>query len=175
VAAAARGPDRAEAGRGSPARQHHHQGAPLSRRRQRGAQAQAIGRSRGGRTTKIHAIVDGHGRPLAFALTPGQRGDAPVAPQLVAALPAGRCCVADAADDSDALRQMLQQRGTVPVIPNHPTRKRRHPFDPLAYRMRNVIERAFCRLKDWRRIATRYDKLAANYAAAVAIAVTWWI
>lgn len=96
---------------------------------------------------------------------------------LLADLPAGRCCVADAAYDSDALRRMLRHQGTLPVIPNNPTRKHRHPFDPLAYRMRNLIERAFCRLKDWRRIATRYDKLAANYAAAIAIAVvvTWWI
>jgi putative transposase len=100
-----------------------------------------------------------------------------VAPQLLAALPAGRCCVADAAYDSNAIRQMLLQRGTQPVIPNNPTRVRRHPFDPVAYRLRNLIERAFCRLKDWRRIATRYDKLAANYAAsiALAIALTWWI
>ena len=100
-----------------------------------------------------------------------------MAPLLLLALPAGRCCVADAAYDSDALRQMLLDQGTLPVIPNNPTRKRRHPFDPVAYRLRNLIERAFCRLKDWRRIATRYDKLAANYAAAVAIAiaVTWWI
>jgi putative transposase len=62
------------------------------------------------------------------------------------------------------------------VIPNHPTRKRRHPFDRTAYRLRNLIERTFARLKDWRRIATRYDKLATNYAAAVAIAIfiTWW-
>jgi putative transposase len=100
-----------------------------------------------------------------------------VAPQLLAALPAGRCCVADAAYDSNAIRQMLLQRGTQPVIPNNPTQVRRHPFDPVAYRLRNLIERAFCRLKDWRRIATRYDKLAANYAAsiALAIALTWWI
>ena len=128
-------------------------------------------------SAKIHAVVDGRGRPLAFTLTPGQRGDAPVAPLLLLALPAGRCCVADTAYDSDALRQMLLDQGTLPVIPNNPTRKRRHPFDPVAYRLRNLIERAFCRLKDWRRIATRYDKLAANYAAAVAIAiaVTWWI
>ena len=72
---------------------------------------------------------------------------------------------------------MRLEQGTLPVIPNNPTRKRRHPFDPVAYRLRNLIERAFCRLKDWRRIATRYDKLAANYAAAVAIAiaVNWWI
>jgi putative transposase len=95
----------------------------------------------------------------------------------VQALPAAKLCAADAAYDSDALRQLLIARGTLPVIPNHPTRKRRHPFDPLAYRLRNLIERAFCRLKDWRRIATRYDKLAVNYAAAVSIAifVTWWI
>jgi putative transposase len=75
------------------------------------------------------------------------------------------------------LRQLLLDRGTRPVIPNNPRRRRWHPFDPAAYRLRNLIERAFCRLKDWRRIATRYDKLAANYAAAVAIAicVTWWI
>lgn len=73
------------------------------------------------------------------------------------------------------MRQLLLDRGTRPVIPNNPRRRRWHPFDPTAYRLRNLIERAFCRLKDWRRIATRYDKLAANYAAAVAICVTWWI
>jgi transposase len=68
---------------------------------------------------------------------------------------------ADAAYDSDGLRRFLLERGTVPVIPNNPTRKRHHPFDETAYRQRNLIERMFCRLKDWRRIATRYDKLAA--------------
>ena len=83
--------------------------------------------------------------------------------------------MADAACDSDALRRLLQAGGTLPVILDNPTRKRHHPFDPVAYRLRNLIERAFCRLKDWRRIATRSGKLAANYAAAVAIAVTWWI
>jgi transposase len=100
-----------------------------------------------------------------------------MAPALVKAFPAARLGAADATYDSDAFRQLLLARGTLPVIPNSPTRKRRHPFDPLAYRLRNLIERAFCRLKDWRRIATRYDKLAANYAASVSIAilVTWWI
>lgn len=100
-----------------------------------------------------------------------------MAPLLLGALPPGRCCVADAGYDSDALRRMLLDQGTVPVIPNNPTRKRRHPFDPRAYRQRNLIERAFCRLKDWRRLATRYDKLAANYPATVALAilVNWWI
>jgi putative transposase len=98
------------------------------------------------------------------------------APELLAALPAPDACLADAGYDSDGLRRMLAQRGTVPVIPNNPTRKRWHPFDRAAYRSRNLVERMFCRLKDWRRIATRYDKLALNYASAVAIAaiVLWW-
>ncbi len=62
------------------------------------------------------------------------------------------------------------------MIPNNPTRKTLHPFDEGLYRHRNVIERMFCRLKDWRPIATRYDKLATNFAAAVVIAavVIWW-
>jgi putative transposase len=64
----------------------------------------------------------------------------------------------------------------VAVIPNNPTRKRHHPFDETAHRQRNLIERMFCRLKDWRRIATRYDKLAANFAAALRLAalIIWW-
>ncbi len=74
------------------------------------------------------------------------------------------------------MRSFLKGRGTLPVIPNNPTRKRLHPFDQTAYRTRNAVERMFCRLKDWRRIATRYDKLAINYASAVALVaiVMWW-
>lgn len=95
---------------------------------------------------------------------------------LLAPLPPARLCAADTAYDSDSLRQFLLERGTTPLIPNNPTRKRFHPFDEDAYRIRNLIERMFCRLKDWRRIATRYDKLAANFAAAVALAaaIIWW-
>jgi putative transposase len=82
----------------------------------------------------------------------------------------------DAAYDSDGLRRFLKERGTVPVIPNNPTRKRLHPFDAVAYRRRNLIERMFRRLKDWRPIATRYDKLTAHFAAAIMLAavVIWW-
>jgi transposase len=92
------------------------------------------------------------------------------------ALPPARLCVADMGYDSDALRQLLIDRGTLPVIPNNPTRKRLHPFDAETYKLRNLIERANGRLKDWRRIATRYDKLARNFAAAVALAaiIIWW-
>ena len=99
-----------------------------------------------------------------------------VAPVLIGAM-APPVCIADAAYDSDALRGLLRARGTRPVIPNNPTRKRRHPFDARAYRRRNVIERTFSRLKDFRRIATRYDKLASTFLSAVAIAciVSYWL
>jgi putative transposase len=84
--------------------------------------------------------------------------------------------LADTAYDADKLRKFLIERGTTPVIPNNPTRKRIQPFDPQAYKQRNLVERMFCRLKDWRRVATRYDKLAATFASAVCIAaiITWW-
>jgi putative transposase len=109
-------------------------------------------------------------------VTPGQLGDVRVATALISAVPPGRSLAADTAYDSDGLRRFLVDRGTVPVIPNNPTRKMHHPFDENAYRQRNLIERMFCRLKDWRRIATRYDKLATTFAAGVAIAavIIWW-
>jgi putative transposase len=110
------------------------------------------------------------------AARPGHLGDVRVATALISGVPPGGRLAADTAYDSDGLRRFLLERGTVPVIPNNPTRKRHHPFDETAYRQRNLIERMFCRLKDWRRIATRYDKLAANFAAAVMLAAVliWW-
>ena len=148
-------------------RQHDRQGSPLGGGRKRGAEAQAIGRSRGGRTTKIHAIADSCGRPIALEVTPGQLGDVRVATALISAVPPGRSLAGDAAYDSDDLRRFLLEQGTVPVIPNNPTRKRAHPFDEDAYRQRNLIERMFCRLKDWRRIATRYDKTDPSFTATI--------
>jgi len=114
---------------------------------------------------------------VAVELSPGQRGDARVALSLIGGLPAPRLCLADTAYDSDGLRLFLQERGSLPVIPNNPTRKRHHPFDRDLYRGRNRIERTICRLKDFRRIATRYDKLAQNYLAAVHIAaiIAFWL
>ena len=71
----------------------------------------------------------------------------------------------------------LAERGCEPVIPPNPTRKHPHIYDPVAYRRRNAVERMFCRIKDFRRIATRYDKRADNFLSAVLIAaaVTWWM
>ena len=121
--------------------------------------------------------MDGRGRLVAFAITPGQRGDAPAAADLIRSVPASATLAADMAYDSDALRNVLLARGTTPVIPNAPYRKRLHPFDPQAYKRRNLVERAFCRIKDFRRVATRYDKLAATYSAAICLAaiVAWWL
>ena len=74
-------------------------------------------------------------------------------------------------------REFLTDRGTTPVIKQNPTRKRVYPFDKDAYKGRNVIERAFSHLKDWRRVATRYDKLARNFRSTVILAtiLLWWI
>lgn len=121
--------------------------------------------------------MDQRGRLIAFAVTPGQRGDAPVAAELIFSTPAPTILAADRAYDSDALRRSLIARGTQPVIPNAPYRKRLHPFDAEAYKRRNLVERAFCRLKDFRRVATRYDRLACTYAAAVCLAaiIAWWL
>ena len=84
--------------------------------------------------------------------------------------------VADTAYDGDAFREFLANRGTTPQIKQHPTGKRLYPFDQAEYRGRNVIEQAFCLLKDWRRVAIRCDKLARNPAATVVIAAItrWW-
>jgi transposase len=154
-----------------------HQGAPLGRRRKRGAFQNAIGRSRGGRTTKIHALTDGHGKPLAFQLTPGNAHDLEGARALLAVVPCPSRLIADRAYDARSLRHWLAERGAEAVIPPNPTRKHPSAYDASAYKSRNSIERMFCRLKDFRRIATRYDKLARNFLAGVLIAaaITWWI
>jgi transposase len=85
--------------------------------------------------------------------------------------------IADKAYDTNKLRQLLASQGTEAVIPSIARRKPLIPYDPLAYRQRNLIERMFCRLKDFRRVATRYDKLARNFLAGIMLAATftWWI
>lgn len=88
-----------------------------------------------------------------------------------------RMLIADKGYDGDAIRAAIIKRGTKPVIPNKANRVTLHPFDEHAYKGRNVIERSFCRLKDFRRVATRYDKLARNFMASVQLAalVAYWI
>jgi len=154
-----------------------HQGAPLGRRRKRGAQRQAIGRSRGGRNTKIHALTDAKGRLLSVLLTGGEAHDCTVAERLIRRTDAAEELLGDKAYDSAGLRGWLEDRGTKPVIPNRSNRKQPYRFNKQSYKLRHRIENAICRIKDFRRIATRYDKLARNYLAAVCLvaAIVWWI
>jgi len=100
-----------------------------------------------------------------------------MAKPLVAAVAAPRRLIADKAYDAESFRNWLADRRIKAVIPSTASRTTPYPIDLKAYRRRNVIERLFCRLKNWRRIATRYDRLARNYVAALALAaiVTAWI
>lgn len=110
-------------------------------------------------------------------MTPGQSHDLVGAAALLARIPTPKRLIADRAYDARKLRDWLAERGCEAVIPPNPTRKHPHDYDPIAYRGRNVIERMFCRLKDFRRIATRYDKRADTFLSAVLIAATliWWL
>jgi transposase len=142
----------------------------------RGEWCQAIGRSRGGRTSKIHCLADDRGRPVAFALTPGNIADISMALPLLSALSPPKCLIADKAYDADSLRAWLRARHIQAVIPSTASRTIPCPLDRKACARRHLIERLFCRLKKWRRIATRYDRIARNYLAAlalVAIASAW--
>lgn len=136
-----------------------------------------MGESRGGRNTKIHALSDPQCRPVAFHLTGGQVADIKGGECLTQRRWPVRYMIADRAYDCTRLRYDLHLNKTKAVIPNKSNRKRPYPFDPNIYKHRNVVERMFCRLKDFRRIATRYDKLARNFKAALYIAalVAYWI
>ena len=138
---------------------------------------QAIGRSRGGRTTKIHALTDANCRPIAFMLTGGNVADCIAGAELLARLPPCEILHGDKGYDSNAIRRRVEDGAAMPNIPPKANRKWKNCFSPFLYRNRNAIERMFCRLKDFRRVATRYDRNAVNFLAAVCIAATvrYWL
>jgi len=157
----------------------------------------AIGRSRGGLTTKIHLLVDGHGRPLVVLLTAGNVNDTTMFAPLLDALQVGRLgsgrprtrpdyVLADKGYSSRANRELLRRRHVAHTIPERrdqqDNRLRRGSaggrpvgFDKARYRRRNVVERGFCQLKHWRGLATRYDRHARNYLGGLTLAalLTW--
>ena len=139
--------------------------------------AHGIGRTKGGRNTKLHAVCDARGRPHVLLLTPGNVHDCKVAKLSIEALPPSAERVANKGYDSQALREWLDERGTQAVIPPRKNRKIKYEYDKAIYKQRNVIERMFCRLKDWRRLATRFDRNIKNFMAAIALAaaVIWWL
>ena len=114
---------------------------------------------------------DAHPRSLAvrFALTAGQRGDAPQAEPLIEGLPA-EVFMADTAYDSDRLRRAVAEKGAVAVIPNNPSRAKKHPLDKHLYAQRHLVECCFSKLKQFRRVAIRFEKTARNYLAVVTLA-----
>lgn len=131
-----------------------------------------MGRSRGGLTTKIHALVDANGLPVVLKLTEGQAHDGRSAADMLAGLGPGQILMADRAYDCDALRQTMTAQGAWANIKPMPRRVNVPAFSPYLYRHRNLVERFFNKLKHFRAVATRYEKLAANYLALVKLAAT---
>ena len=143
---------------------------------QKGEKNQAIGISRGGRSTKIHAIVDSKGRPLNFTVTGGQVHDSQVVGDILDTPRPPLAITADKAYDSEKVRQQIKDEGALPVIPSRCNAAKKAYCPKRFYRRRHKIENYFCRIKDWRRIATRYDKLARNFLAAAAlVGALYWI
>jgi transposase len=158
-------------------RQHHRSRPRLGGGGKRGIHQRALGRSRGGFTSKIHCLGDARGRPIAFHLTPGEAADCTVYDTLID-LPeqAPKALVADKAYDTDAIRGDLKTRRIKPVIPPKSNRTATIPYDKKLYRMRNWIERVIGYLKINRAIATRYDQLADSFLGMLYLAAArYWI
>ncbi len=150
-------------------------------------QREALGRSKGDFSTKIHLRCDGNGKPITFLLTVGERHEAVVFEQLmeqgaVKRFKVGRPrlrparVVGDKGYSSFNIRHYLQRRGIRFTIPRRSNERRRGKFDKSIYRQRNHVERCFNRLKQFRRIATRYEKKADNYLAMLTLAsIILWL
>lgn len=125
-------------------------------------------------STKIHMVTDAKGQPIRFSLTGGQAHDAPQALPLLTGLKAA-FVIADKGYDSDRILRFIHRQGAIAVIPPKSNRKVQREYDRELYKQRNLIERAFNKLKHWRRIATRYDRRSIYFLSALHIvaAVTW--
>jgi transposase len=151
-------------------RQFDRSGPPACSGWKKGGPDHAIGRSRGGLSTKIHAVVDQDGLPVRLLITPGQASDKTSVPDLLAGLPSATVVVADRGYDSRAIIDLVKAKGGEAHIPTQSRVRIQRSVDRELYRRRNLIERYFCNLKQFRRIATRFEKLARNFLAAVALA-----
>ena len=127
--------------------------------------------------TKLHAVCDEQARPVALLLSQGQMSDHKGARLLVDALPRSQYLLGDRGYDSRWLREALVKKGITPCIPPRKNRKVQYEYDKMLYKQRHKVENMFGRLKDWRRIATRYDRCAHTFFSAICIAafVIWWI
>jgi len=143
----------------------------------RGPEAHAIGRSRGGLTTKVHAAVDALGLPLRFEITPGHWGDCPQARGLLEGLEGVGHVIADAAYDADHLRAFIaEDLGATAQIKQNPTRSGTKAIDWTLYKERHLVECFFNKIKRFRRIALRCEKTVSSFRAFIAIACAMaWI
>ena len=135
-------------------------------------QNQALGRSKGGLSTKIHALVDALGNPLRFFLTPGQVHDLAGADALLPEMTANLLIADKAYDADERVIEPLAAAGKATVIPPKKNRTAPRQFDQELYKARHLVENFFCKLKQFRAIATRYDKTARNFLAAIHLAAT---
>jgi transposase len=136
-----------------------------------GLEARAIGRSRGGLTTKIHAAVDALGLPIRFQITPGHWGDCPQARGLIEGLEGVGHVIADAGYDADHLRDFIAtDLGAAAQIRQNPSRSGTKPLDWALYKERHLVECFFNRIKRFRRIALRCEKTVASFRGFVALA-----
>jgi transposase len=129
-----------------------------------------VGRSRGGLSTKIHARVDAKGRPVYLLISPGEVHDITCAEALLDGLEQRAVVIADKGYDADRVRTHIRAQGAIPNIPNRSNRKKKYRWKKAIYRERNLVERFFNKLKQFRRIATRYDKLGATFLAFIKLA-----
>ena len=134
-----------------------------------GQLAQEMGRTKGGLNTKLHALVDNLGQPVAMVLSSGEAADVRIGPLLLSGV-AGGFVVADKAYDTDSFRALIDQLGTTPCIPPRSTRKVQLHYAKGTYRKRHRVENFFQKLKSYRRVATRYDKLSQTYFGFVLLA-----
>ena len=127
--------------------------------------------------SKLHAVCDGKGRPLVMLLSEGQMSDYKGAALMLDAMPPAKALLGDRGYDAGWFRNALAARGIAPCIPSKSNRKIPIAHDRALYRQRHKIENMFGRLKDWRRIHTRYDRCAHTFFSAICIAaiVIFWI
>ncbi len=148
---------------------HHRAGASARRGGEKKGLKIKRSAARGGLSTKIHMAVRGLGWPVRFTLTAGQKGDAPQAAALIEGWPA-EAVMADTAYDADLLRQAIDAKGAIAVIPNNPSRALKYPLDKHLYAQRHRVHCCFSKLKQFRRVATRFEKTARNYRAVLTLA-----
>ena len=142
-----------------------------------GNENQAIGKSRAGNTTKIHMAVDAQGLPIDFEITGGEVNECRIAFEFIEKLPPADYIIADKGYDSEKLRDQIQNKLSIPVIPRRCSSTiGNENMDWCLYKYRHLVENVFARLKHFRSIATRYDKLKRNYVSMTALACSYiWL